>query len=114
MLIKKRLFLISPIAIAMALLVLLLMALSAQADGPVIDTQTPNAAISTVFGETADAKTGHAIASGDINGDGYEDLIVGAPYADMVPTMVYTTCYDDPWEYYINCVSGGVYLYLTP
>jgi hypothetical protein len=110
--IKRRLSLISPIALAVALLGLLLVTLSVQADEPVIDTQTPNAAISTVFGDTADARTGHAIATGDINGDGYKDLIVGAPYADVVPTMVYTTCYDDPGEDYINCVSGGVYVYL--
>ena len=109
---RKRLSLIFPVAMAGALLLLLLLTLSARAEGPVIDTQPSNDAISTVFGESVDAKTGHVIATGDINGDGYVDLVVGAPYADVVPTMVYTTCYNDPYESYVNCVSGGVYLFL--
>jgi PKD repeat protein len=99
-----------PTVVALAALFSLLTILSARADGPVIDTQTPDAAITTMFGETADAKTGHAIATGDVNGDGYEDLIVGAPYADLVPTGVSTYC--TRYSEYIDCVSGGVYLYL--
>jgi hypothetical protein len=109
----KRLSRISlPLAISLTALVLSLMTVAALADGLVIDTQVPNAAISTVFGETANAKTGHAIATGDINGDGYEDLIVGAPYADVVPSLVYTNCTSQSYNEYVDCVSGGVYLYL--
>ena len=63
MLIKRLSRISVPIAVGLAVVVLLLAALSAQADGPVIDTQSSNAAISTLFGETPDAKTGHAIAS---------------------------------------------------
>src|SRR5512136_2690457 len=108
----KRLALISvSTALALATLILLMMTLSALADGPVIDTQSSNAAISTVFGQTPDAKTGHAIAAGDINGDGYQDLIIGAPYADVAPSLVVTSC-TTARANYVDCVSGGVYVYL--
>jgi PKD repeat protein len=101
-----------PLAVALAALALLLTTLSAQADGPVIDTQTANDAVSTVLGETAEAKTGHAIAAGDVNGDGYQDLIVGAPYADLMPSAVSTYCTTPVYNEYVDCVSGGVYVYL--
>ena len=35
-----------------------------------------------VLGEDADDQSGSAVAYGDINGDGYMDIIIGAPYAD--------------------------------
>jgi len=107
----KRLVRITlPVVLALAALVLLWMALAVLADGPVIDTQVPNLAVSTVLGQTTGAKTGHAVATGDVNGDGYQDLIVGAPYADLLPTGVSTYCLE--YASYLDCVSGGVYVYL--
>jgi len=112
MLIKRLSHISVPIAVALATLLFLLMVLSTQAGGPVIDTQSPNAAISTVFGQTPYAKTGHAIATGDVNGDGYQDLIVGAPYADLMPAGVSTVCISQSFNEYVDCVGGGAYLYL--
>jgi len=96
----SRLSLLSAtVVIALIAVALVISTLTAAADGPIIDTQSSNDAIAIMFGQKADALTGHAIASGDVNGDGYEDLIVGAPFADIEP---YTHTYS----------SGGVYLYL--
>jgi hypothetical protein len=36
----------------------------------------------TVYGDDAEDQSGAAVAVGDINGDGYDDLIIGANYAD--------------------------------
>jgi hypothetical protein len=108
--IKRYLKISIPIATALAALILSLTAISALADGPTIDTQNPSPAISTVFGQTSAAKTGHSLATGDVNGDGFQDLIIAAPYADLAPP--HTDCTSQPFNLYVDCVSGGVYLYL--
>ncbi|MFA5772609.1 MAG: FG-GAP-like repeat-containing protein [Thermoplasmata archaeon] len=45
---------------------------------PVINTQQPNIIIS---GEKTGDYFGWSVAAGDVNGDGYADIIIGAPYA---------------------------------
>ncbi|MDH5714191.1 MAG: hypothetical protein OEZ30_01330 [Candidatus Aminicenantes bacterium] len=46
-----------------------------------IDLNTQSADI-TIYGDDEYYNSGYAVASGDINGDGYDDVIIGAPYAD--------------------------------
>jgi len=36
-----------------------------------------------VWGYDTDGRAGYSVDSGDINGDGYDDVIVGAPYVDL-------------------------------
>jgi len=36
----------------------------------------------TIYGDDAGDQSGYSVSSGDINGDGYDDVIIGAPYAD--------------------------------
>ncbi len=36
----------------------------------------------TIYGDDASDHSGHSVSSGDANGDGYDDVIIGAPYAD--------------------------------
>ena len=47
----------------------------------VIDLSTDTADI-TIYGDNDYDDCGRAVASGNINGDGYDDLIIAAPYAD--------------------------------
>ncbi len=36
----------------------------------------------TIYGDDASEHSGYAVSSGDINGDGYDDVIIGNPFAD--------------------------------
>ena len=47
-----------------------------------IDLRTQYASI-TVYGDDAWDYSGHAISSGDVNGDGYDDIIIGVPAAEQ-------------------------------
>jgi len=47
----------------------------------IVDLSTDSANI-TIYGDDAGDNSGHAVASGDINNDGYDDIIIGAHEAD--------------------------------
>ncbi len=46
-----------------------------------LDLSTESADI-TVFGAADDDRSGESVGSGDVNGDGYDDIIIGAPNAN--------------------------------
>src|SRR5262245_11180033 len=46
---------------------------------PTIDTNSPTGPSVTVFGAAAGDQLGFALAAGDVNGDGVQDLVIGAP-----------------------------------
>ena len=75
---------------AITLLALILITAQAIAQGTVID---PAAGQETmrVIGALEYGELGHAVASGDVNGDNYDDLVIAAPYATIISgTMTYT------------------------
>ena len=47
----------------------------------IIDLSTQSADI-TVYGDDKDDHCGYSVASGDVNGDGFDDVIIGAQFAD--------------------------------
>lgn len=49
-------------------------------------TSSQAAAVTRILGPTTLAKLGYAVASGDFDGDGYDDISIGAPFAVSAPT----------------------------
>ena len=76
---KQRLGFIT--ALALAIIAGALTVFRAEALPPVIDLNVTPAGL-TVHGNTGFDFTGWAVASGDIDGDGIDDVIIGAPLAD--------------------------------
>ena len=66
-----------------------------------IDLSTTPADI-TVCGDYKLDSLGSAAASGDVNGDGYNDIIIGAPDADADPGDAYSSC-----DGVTNLILGG-------
>jgi hypothetical protein len=50
--------------------------------GKTFDMAQPPAGTTTIYGSSAQAITGDALAAGDIHGDGYDDLFIGVPGDD--------------------------------
>jgi hypothetical protein len=53
-----------------------------------IDTAVQGQATLRILGKTEGDRTGFAVASGDVNGDGIDDLLIGAPGSDFSATRV--------------------------
>jgi len=64
---------------------------SAHITGAITDT----AAYASITGQQAGARLGAAFSAGDVNGDGYDDLIVGAPGYDVLSDVTGSTVLTD-------------------
>jgi len=53
----------------------------------VVDLRSLSAPHIAIFGDSG--RSGHALASGDINGDGYDDIAIGAPFASGMTGETY-------------------------
>jgi hypothetical protein len=70
------------------------------ASGSTIDLNSVSANI-TIYGDDADDVSGSAVSSGDYNGDGYVDVIIGAYEGD------YNSRFDCGKVYVVNPISSG-------
>ena len=83
---------------------------------PIVIDLSTNPANITVYGDDADDRCGQAVASGDVNGDGYDDMLIGAPGADHYGYDVVGETYvifgdSFPWPPYtidLDCQSAGI------
>lgn len=68
--------------------------------------------ITQVYGDDPRDSAGYSVSSGDINGDGFDDILVGALFADRVGSTSATTEYDTGKAYVIygsNKSPGRIY-----
>ncbi len=72
-----------------------------------------NAADVTILGIGTGDVAGDATAAGDFNGDGVEDLLVGAPFADGPGTGPIVTC-TTSGDMGDRCATGEAYVVLGP
>ena len=92
-------------ALAVATLIGASFLFRAEALGPVIDLNTTSADLTAIGSDPGDT-FGSALAAGDINGDGIDDLIIGAHWADGPGTGSCT-----PSGQGDRCQSGEVYVF---
>lgn len=64
---------------------------------------TPGIGPTTIYGADAGDQFGSSLATGDINGDGLDDIIIGAPYADGFGNKK-----DDTGEVYVILGKSGL------